>query len=103
MFDYDVTTNGSTLLKENEVPGGFDRKNYVSERVFATASDGTKIPVSLFYRKDLENKADAPLYLYGYGSYGYVAAGDVQRGAAAAGGPWADCGAGAHSRRRRVG
>jgi oligopeptidase B len=71
VFDYYVTTNRSTLLKENEVPGGFDRKNYTSERVLATASDGTKVPVSLFYRKDLKNKADAPLYLYGYGSYGY--------------------------------
>ncbi len=71
VFDYDVKKTHSTLLKEYEVPGGFDRKNYTSERVFATASDGTKIPVSLFYREDLKNKADAPLYLYGYGSYGY--------------------------------
>ena len=72
VFDYNVKTDASTLLKENEVPGGFDRQNYVSERVFATASDGTKIPISLFYRKNLKNKADAPLYLYGYGSYGYA-------------------------------
>ncbi len=71
VLDYNVNTKKSTLLKQNEVPGGFDRKNYVSERVFATASDGTKIPISLFYRKDLKNKAQAPLYLYGYGSYGY--------------------------------
>ncbi len=71
VFDYSVTMHRSALLKENEVPGGFDRNNYTSERVFATASDGTKIPVSLFYRKDLKKKADAPLYLYGYGSYGY--------------------------------
>lgn len=71
VFDYDVTTHQSTLLKQNEVPGGFDRNNYVSERVFATASDGTKVPISLFYRKDLKNKAQAPLYVYAYGSYGY--------------------------------
>jgi oligopeptidase B len=71
VFDYNVTTRHSTLLKQNEVPGGFDRANYVSERVFATASDGTKIPISLFYRKDLKDKACAPLYLYAYGSYGY--------------------------------
>jgi oligopeptidase B len=71
VFDYSVTSKHSTLLKQNEVPGGFDRNNYVSERVFATASDGTKVPVSLFYRKDLKNKANAPLYLYGYGSYGF--------------------------------
>ena len=51
------------------MPGGFDRNNYASERVSATAGDGTKIPISLFYRKDLKNKAEAPLYLYGYGSY----------------------------------
>ncbi|MFZ1135186.1 MAG: S9 family peptidase [Candidatus Korobacteraceae bacterium] len=72
VFDYDVTTHQSALLKQNKVPGGFDRNNYVSERVFATASDGTRVPVSLFYRKDLKNKAQAPLYLYGYGSYGYA-------------------------------
>jgi oligopeptidase B len=71
VFDYNVSTKQSTLLKQNEVPGGFDRNNYVSERVFATASDGTKVPISLFYRKDLKNKAEAPLYLYGYGSYGF--------------------------------
>jgi len=71
VFDYNVTSKHSTLLKQNEVPGGFDRNNYVSERVFATAGDGTKIPISLFYRKDLKNKAQAPLYLYGYGSYGF--------------------------------
>src|SRR5271169_3469454 len=51
VFDYNVTSKHSTLLKQNEVPGGFDRNNYVSERVFATAGDGTKIPISLFYRK----------------------------------------------------
>jgi oligopeptidase B len=71
VFDYNVKSRQSTLLKQNEVPGGFDRDNYACERVFATASDGTKIPISLFYRKDLKNKARAPLYLYGYGSYGY--------------------------------
>ena len=71
VFDYNVETKHSTLLKQNEVPGGFDRNNYASERVFATASDGTKIPISLFYRKDLKDKAEAPLYLYGYGSYGF--------------------------------
>ena len=71
VYDYLVDMHRSTLLKQNEVPGGFDRNNYVSERVFATASDGTKVPISLFYRKDVKDKAKAPLYLYGYGSYGY--------------------------------
>ena len=71
VFDYFVGVHRSTLLKQNEVPGGFDRNNYVSERLFANASDGTKIPISLFYRKNLKDKAKAPLYLYGYGSYGF--------------------------------
>jgi oligopeptidase B len=71
VFDYDMNTGKSTLLKETEVPGGFDRKNYQSERVFATASDGTKIPMSIVYRRGVKKDGSAPLLLYGYGSYGY--------------------------------
>jgi oligopeptidase B len=71
VFDYDMNTGKSTLLKQTEVPGGFDRKNYQSERVFATASDGTKIPMSMVYRKGVKMDGSAPLLLYGYGSYGY--------------------------------
>jgi oligopeptidase B len=70
VFDYDMNTGKSTLLKQTEVPGGFDRKNYQSERVFATASDGTKIPMSIVYRKGTKLDGSAPLLLYGYGSYG---------------------------------
>lgn len=70
-FDYDMRTGKSTLLKQEEVPGGFDRANYKSERVFATASDGTKIPMSMVYRKGVKLDGSAPLLLYGYGSYGY--------------------------------
>jgi oligopeptidase B len=70
-FDYDMNTGKSTLLKQTEVPGGFDRSNYLSERVFATASDGTKIPMSVVYRKGVKIDGSAPLLLYGYGSYGY--------------------------------
>ena len=70
-FDYDMNTGKSTLLKQQEVPGGFDRNNYQSERVFATASDGTKIPMSMVYRKGVKLDGSAPLLLYGYGSYGY--------------------------------
>jgi oligopeptidase B len=69
-FDYDMNTGKSTLLKQQEVPGGFDRANYQSERVFATASDGTKIPMSMVYRKGVKLDGSAPLLLYGYGSYG---------------------------------
>ena len=71
IFDYDMNTGKATLLKQQEVPGGFDRNNYKSERVFATASDGTKVPVSIVYRKGVKLDGSAPLLLYGYGSYGY--------------------------------
>jgi oligopeptidase B len=71
VYEYDVRTNESTLLKELEVPGGFDRSQYRSERLFATAPDGARIPVSIVYRKDKKGGGTNPLYLYGYGSYGY--------------------------------
>ena len=70
VFDYDMTTGQSTLKKQTDVPGGFDRTQYVSERVFATAEDGTKIPLSIAYRKTVKKDGTAPLLLYGYGSYG---------------------------------
>ena len=69
-FDYNMDTGKETLLKQTEVPGGFDRTNYKSERVFAIASDGTKIPMSMVYRKGVKMDGTAPLLLYGYGSYG---------------------------------
>jgi len=70
VFDYDLNAHTSTLLKQTEVPGGFDKANYKAERVFATASDGTKIPMSVVYRKTVKLDGSAPLLLYGYGSYG---------------------------------
>lgn len=70
IFDYDMKSGQSTLLKETEVPGGFDRKNYVSERLFASAADGTKIPLSMVYRRGTKIDGKAPALLYGYGSYG---------------------------------
>jgi len=66
-----MNTGKTTLMKQTEVPGGFDRANYKSERVFATASDGTKIPMSVVYRKGVKLDGSAPLLLYAYGSYGY--------------------------------
>jgi oligopeptidase B len=66
-----MNTGKATLLKQTEVPGGFDRANYKSERVFATASDGTKVPMSMVYRNGVKLDGSAPLLLYGYGSYGY--------------------------------
>ena len=73
VFDYDVEKHTSTLLKQNEVPGGYDKSRYKSERVWATAQDGTKIPVSVIYRQDLKKPDGSnPLYVYGYGSYGSI-------------------------------
>lgn len=69
-FDYDMNTHKSTLRKQIEVPGGFDKANYKTERIFATAADGTKIPMSVVYRKTVKLDGSAPLLLYGYGSYG---------------------------------
>jgi oligopeptidase B len=71
VFEYDLATGESTLLKEQEVPGGFDRQLYKSERVHAKADDGVLVPVSIVYRKDQFKRGENPLYLYGYGSYGY--------------------------------
>lgn len=73
VYEYDVLTGTSTLLKQQEVPGGFDRERYASERVWATANDGVRVPVSLVYRRDTFTKDGTnPLYIYGYGSYGYA-------------------------------
>jgi oligopeptidase B len=71
VYEYDVATGSSTLLKQLEVPGGFDRTLYASERIHATAADGVEVPISLVYRKDKRKKGQNPLYVYGYGSYGY--------------------------------
>jgi oligopeptidase B len=71
VYDYDLETGDSELLKQMEIPGGFDRSLYGSERVFATAADGVSIPVSIVYRKDMKTEGRNPLYVYGYGSYGY--------------------------------
>ncbi len=72
VYEYDLATGASKLLKQVEVPGGFDRTLYASERIHATASDGTQVPVSLVYRKDARQPGKNPLYVYGYGSYGYA-------------------------------
>jgi oligopeptidase B len=71
VYEYDFVSSESNLLKEVEIPGGFDRTFYASERVYATAPDGVKVPVSIVYRKDKREPGRNPLYVYGYGSYGY--------------------------------
>jgi oligopeptidase B len=71
VYEYDVATGASTLLKQLEIPGGFDRTLYASERIHANAPDGVEVPVSIVYRKDTSKPGKNPLYVYGYGSYGY--------------------------------
>jgi oligopeptidase B len=69
-FDYDMVTKVKTLKKQQEVLGGYDPQEYQSERLYATAKDGTKVPISLVYKKGFKKDGNAPLLLYGYGSYG---------------------------------
>lgn len=70
VIEYNLRTHEKTILKEQEVVGGYDKNQYESHRVWATATDGTKVPISLVYKKDLKNDFGNPLLLYGYGSYG---------------------------------
>ena len=70
VYDYDVQTRQRKLLKQQEVLGGYDASRYQTERVLAPASDGTKVPISIVYRKGLTRDGKAPLHLYAYGSYG---------------------------------
>lgn len=69
--DYNMETKQKSLMKEQEVVGDFDKNNYESRRIYAPAKDGTKIPVSLVYRKSLQLDGDNPTLQYAYGSYGY--------------------------------
>jgi oligopeptidase B len=69
-YDYNLKTREKKLLKQQEVLGGFSPENYQAERLYATAADGVKVPISLVYRKGMEKRGDNPLLEYGYGSYG---------------------------------
>ena len=69
-FDYNMDTKVKTLMKEQPVLGGFDKTNYVSERVFVTVRDGVNVPVSIVYRKGTPKDGTAPVLQYAYGSYG---------------------------------
>jgi oligopeptidase B len=69
-YDYDMSKRSKVLVKREEVLGGFDPANYVTERLHATATDGTKVPISIVYRKGFLKDGTRPLLLYGYGSYG---------------------------------
>jgi len=70
VYDYDMNTRERKLLKQKEVLGGYDPALYASERLFATAPDGTEVPVSILYRRDAKRDEGNPVYLMGYGAYG---------------------------------
>jgi oligopeptidase B len=70
VFDYDMDKRDAKLMKQTDVLGGFDATLYASERIEATAADGTKVPISLVYKKTVKKDGTAPLYLTAYGSYG---------------------------------
>ncbi len=70
VYDYDMAAKSKTLLKQDSVLGGFDKNNYETKRLWATAADGTQVPVSLVYRKGFKQDGTAPMLLYAYGSYG---------------------------------
>ena len=70
VYDHDMRNRTKSLLKREEVLGGFDHANYRTERYYARAPDGTEVPLSLVYRKGMERNGQNPLLLYGYGSYG---------------------------------
>ena len=72
IYDYDVASRQRTLLKRDEVLGGYDPSRYSVERMMATARDGTPVPISLVYRGALVRDGSRPLLLYAYGSYGYT-------------------------------
>jgi oligopeptidase B len=71
VYEYDLGTREKKLLKQDEVFGGYDPNKYQAERVWVTARDGVKVPLSLVYRKDLKKDGSAPCMLQGYGAYGF--------------------------------
>jgi len=70
VYAYDMEKGTSTMLKQKEVPGGYDRSKYEVQQIYAPAADGVKIPISVLYLKGTKLDGKEPLYLYGYGSYG---------------------------------
>ncbi len=70
VYDYDMSTRRLTLRKMREIPSGYDRALYATERLVATSHDGATVPVLLAYRKSTPRDGSAPCYLYGYGAYG---------------------------------
>lgn len=72
VMEYHMETQETVVLKEQEIVGGYDKSLYAAERIWATAEDGVKVPMSLVYRKDLKRPEGNPTLLYGYGSYGHT-------------------------------
>jgi oligopeptidase B len=70
IYDCDMATGKQTLLKQTEVLGGYDKSQYTTERLWAPARDGAKVPLSVVYKKGLKRDGSTPLFLYAYGSYG---------------------------------
>ncbi len=71
LYEYDIATGETTKLKEQEIPSGFNPEDYTVERLWATASDGVKVPMAIVYKKGLKKDGNNPALLYSYGSYGY--------------------------------
>ena len=71
VYDYDVAARSLTVRKVQEIPSGYDQRRYRTERLVATAKDGTAIPVSIVYRDDFAKDGSGRLHLYGYGAYGH--------------------------------
>jgi oligopeptidase B len=71
VIDFSVKEKTWTVVKQDEIPSGYDASQYVSERAYATAPDGMQVPISLVYKKGLEKNGNNPALLYGYGSYGF--------------------------------
>ncbi|WP_346236235.1 S9 family peptidase [Niabella insulamsoli] len=71
VYDYDLKTGQAILLKQREIPSGYNKSDYEVERLFAQAADGTRIPVSVAYKKGFKKDGSMPFLLIGYGSYGF--------------------------------
>ena len=70
-MEFDIVSHKTAVLKETEILGGYDKNSYRTERIMATSKDGTQVPISLVYKKELFHQdGNNPVYLYGYGSYG---------------------------------
>jgi len=70
-YDFDFKTRKSTLIKQQEIPSGYDKAQYETKRVWATARDGVKVPISIVWKKGTKFDGSAPMLLYAYGSYGF--------------------------------